>query len=44
METRRFWVGDNMVSTVGGNKEGIGKYIIKQEHEGQIYDQIALNW
>ena len=28
--------------TVGGNKEGIAKYIREQEHEDQIYDQLTL--
>ena len=39
---RHFWCKGYYVSTVGGNKEGIARYIREQEHEDQIYDQIAL--
>ena len=39
---RHFWCRGYYVSTVGGNKEGIARYIREQEHEDQIYDQIAL--
>ena len=41
-ENRHFWCRGYYVSTVGGNKEGIARYIREQEHEDQIYDQIAL--
>ena len=39
---RHFWCRGYYVSTVGGNKEGIAKYIREQEHEDQIHDQISL--
>ena len=39
---RHFGCRGYYVSTVGGNKEGIARYIREQEHEDQIYDQIAL--
>ena len=39
---RHFWCRGYYVSTVGGNKEGIAKYIREQEHEDQIYDQLAI--
>lgn len=39
---RHFWCRGYYVSTVGGNKEGIAKYIREQEHEDQINDQISL--
>ena len=39
---RHFWCRGYYVSTVGGNKEGIAKYIREQEHEDQIYDQLTI--
>ena len=39
---RHFWCRGYYVSTVGGNKEGIARYIREQEHEDQIYDQLTL--
>ena len=39
---RHFWCRGYYVSTVGGNKEGIAKYIREQEHEDQIEDQISF--
>lgn len=39
---RHFWCRGYYVSTIGGNKEGIARYIREREHEDQIYDQIAL--
>ena len=39
---KEIWCKGYYVSTVGGNKEGIARYIREQEHEDQIYDQIAL--
>ena len=39
---RHFWCRGYYVSTVGGNKEGIVKYIREQELEDQIYDQISI--
>ena len=39
---RHFWCRGYYVSTVGGNKNGIAKYIREQEHEDMIYDQLTL--
>ena len=36
------WCRGYYVSTVGGNKEGIAKYIREQEHEDMINDQLTL--
>ena len=37
---RHFWCRGYYVSTVGGNKNGMAKYIRKQEQEDMIYDQL----
>ena len=39
---RHFWCRGYYVSTVGGNKNGIAKYIRDQEKEDMIYDQISF--
>ena len=39
---RHFWCRGYYVSTVGGNKQGIARYIREQEHEDQIYDQLTM--
>ena len=39
---RHFWCRGYYVSTVGGNKEGIARYIREQEHEDIINDQISI--
>ena len=39
---RHFWCRGYYVSTVGGNKQGIAKYIRKQEKEDMIYDQLSF--
>ena len=39
---RHFWCRGYYVSTVGGNKEGIARYIREQEYEDQINDQLTL--
>ena len=39
---RVFWAKGYYVSTVGGNKNAIQKYIQNQEREDQIMDQCAL--
>ena len=39
---RHFWAEGYYVSTVGGNKQGIARYIREQEHEDQIYDQLTM--
>lgn len=41
---RHFWCRGYYVSTVGGNKEGIARYIREQEqeHEDMINDQISI--
>ena len=39
---RHFWCRGYYVSTVGGNKNGIAKYIREQEQEDIIYDQLAF--
>ena len=39
---RHFWCRGYYVSTVGGNKQGIAKYIREQEKEDMIYDQITF--
>ena len=40
--SRHFWCRGYYVSTVGGNKQGIAKYIREQEKEDMIYDQITF--
>ena len=39
---RVFWTKGYYVSTVGGNKKAIEKYIRKQETEDQICDQLSF--
>lgn len=39
---RHFWCRGYYVSTVGGNKNGIAKYIREQEKEDMMYDQISF--
>ena len=39
---RHFWCRGYYVSTVGGNKNGIAKYIREQEHEDIVYDQLSF--
>ena len=39
---RHFWCRGYYVSTVGGNKAAIAKYIQEQEKEDIIYDQLSL--
>ena len=39
---RHFWCRGYYVSTVGGNKNGIAKYIREQEKEDIIYDQLSF--
>ena len=39
---RHFWCRGYYVSTVGGNKNGIAKYIREQEHEDMVYDQLSF--
>lgn len=39
---RHFWCRGYYVSTVGGNKNGIAKYIREQEKEDIIYDQLSI--
>ena len=39
---RHFWCRGYYVSTVGGNKQGIAKYIREQEKEDMIYDQLSF--
>ena len=39
---RQFWCRGYYVSTVGGNKNGIAKYIREQEHEDMVYDQLSF--
>ena len=39
---RHFWCRGYYVSTVGGNKEGIARYIREQEHEDMINDQMSI--
>ena len=39
---RHFWCRGYYVSTVGGNKQGIARYIREEEHEDQIYDQLTM--
>ena len=39
---RHFWCRGYYVSTVGGNKNGIAKYIRDQEKEYTMYDQISF--
>ena len=39
---RHFWCRGYYVSTVGGNKQGIARYIREQEHEDQIYEQLSI--
>ena len=39
---RHFWCRGYYVSTVGGNKNGIAKYIREQEQEDMIYDQLTF--
>lgn len=39
---RHFWCREYYVSTVGGNKNGIAKYIREQEQEDIIYDQLSF--
>ncbi len=37
---RHFWCRGYYFSTIGGNKNGIAKYIKEQEQEDMIYDQL----
>lgn len=37
-----FWAKEYYVSTVGGNKKAIQKYIQDQEMEDQIMDQMSF--
>ena len=39
---RHFWCRGYYVSTVGGNKNGIAKYIREQEKEDIIYEQLSF--
>ena len=39
---RHFWCRGYYVSTVGGNKNGIAKYIRDQEKEDMMCDQISF--
>ena len=39
---RHFWSRGYYVSTVGGNKNGIAKYIREQEKEDIIYEQLSF--
>lgn len=39
---RRFWSRGYYVSTVGGNKQAVQKYIQNQETEDMITDQISM--
>lgn len=39
---RHFWCRGYYVSTVGGNKNGIAKYIREQEQEDMIYEQMSF--
>ncbi len=39
---RHFWCRGYYISTVGGNKAGIAKYIREQEKEDMINDQLSL--
>ncbi len=39
---RHFWCRGYYVSTVGGNKAAIAKYIQEQEKEDVIYDRLSL--
>lgn len=39
---RHFWCRGYYVSTVGGNKEGIARYIRDQEKEDMMYDQLTI--
>ena len=39
---RHFWSRGYYVSTVGGNKQAVQKYIQKQEMEDMITDQISM--
>ncbi len=39
---RHFWCRGYYVSTVGGNKNAIARYIQDQEKEDMMYDQLSL--
>ncbi len=39
---RYFWCRGYYVSTVGGNKNAIARYIQDQEKEDMMYDQLSL--
>jgi putative transposase len=39
---RHFWCRGYYVSTVGGNKNDMAKYIREQEQEDMIYDQLSF--
>ncbi len=39
---RHFWCRGYYVSTVGGNKNAIARYIQNQEKEDMMYDQLSL--
>ena len=39
---RHFWCRGYYVSTVGGNKDGIARYIRDQEKEDMMTDQLTL--
>ncbi len=39
---RHFWCRGYYVSTVGGNKNAIARYIQDQEKEDIMYDQLSL--
>ncbi len=41
-ENRHFWCWGYYVSTVGGNKNAIARYIQDQEKEDMMYDQLGL--